>query len=147
MKQDLALRALNMAIAIRRPPPGCVHQTDRGSQYCAHDYQKLLRKHGFKVSMSGKGNCYDRAILRHWFKHNGEVRCRKLLQVAEGRIDLAAQLANPPRRRSRPLPLSWFAYKPLPGNGIHQRLLQSAPETLSPRLEITRGFRTESRLT
>src|SRR5574343_1526667 len=54
MKQDLALRALNMAIAIRRPPSGCVHHTDRGSQYCAHDYQKLLRKHGFKVSMSGK---------------------------------------------------------------------------------------------
>ena len=37
MKQDLALRALNMAIAIRRPPPGCIHHTDRGSQYCAHD--------------------------------------------------------------------------------------------------------------
>ena len=48
MKQDLALRALNMAIAIRRPPLGCVHHTDRGSQYCAHDYQNLLRKHGFK---------------------------------------------------------------------------------------------------
>jgi putative transposase len=35
MKQDLALRVLNMAIAIRRPPPGCIHHTDRGSQYCA----------------------------------------------------------------------------------------------------------------
>ena len=63
MKQDLALRALNMAIAIRRPPPGCIHHTDRGSQYCAHDYQKLLRKHGFKVSMSGKGNCYDNSAV------------------------------------------------------------------------------------
>jgi transposase InsO family protein len=68
MKQDLALRALNMAIAIRRPPPGCVHHTDRGSQYCAHDYQKLLRKHGFKVSMSGKGNCYDNAAVETFFK-------------------------------------------------------------------------------
>ena len=82
MKQDLAIRALNMAVALRRPPPGCIHHTDRGSQYCAHDYQKLLRNNGFKVSMSGKGNCYDRAIGRHWFKHNGEVRRRKLLQVA-----------------------------------------------------------------
>ena len=35
MKQNLALRALNMAIAIRRPPPGRIHDTDRGSQYCA----------------------------------------------------------------------------------------------------------------
>ena len=68
MKQDLALRALNMAIAIRRPPPGCIHHTDRGSQYCAHDYQKLLRKHGFKVSMSGKGNCYDNSAVESFFK-------------------------------------------------------------------------------
>lgn len=35
MKQDLAIRALNMAVALRRPPPGCIHHTDRGSQYCA----------------------------------------------------------------------------------------------------------------
>ena len=32
MKQDLAIRALNMAIALRRPPPGCIHHTDRGTQ-------------------------------------------------------------------------------------------------------------------
>lgn len=68
MKQDLALRALNMAIAIRRPPSGCIHHTDRGSQYCAHDYQKLLRKHGFKASMSGKGNCYDNSAVESFFK-------------------------------------------------------------------------------
>jgi putative transposase len=48
-----------MATALRKPPPGCLHHTDRGSQYCSHDYQKQLRQHGFKVSMSGKGNCYD----------------------------------------------------------------------------------------
>jgi putative transposase len=67
LKQDLALRALNMAIAIRRPPPGCMHHTDRGPQYCAHDYQKLLRKHGFKLSMSGKGNCYDNSAVESFF--------------------------------------------------------------------------------
>ena len=60
MKRDLAIRALNMAIAFRSPSKGCIHHTDRGSQYCSHDYQKILRQHGFKVSMSGKGNCYDR---------------------------------------------------------------------------------------
>ncbi len=59
MKRDLAIRALNMAIALRQPPPGRIHHTDRGSQYCSHDYQKILRQHGFQVSMSGKGNCYD----------------------------------------------------------------------------------------
>lgn len=45
--------------AVRRPPPGCLHHTYHGSQYCAHDYHKLLRKNGFKVMMSGKGICCD----------------------------------------------------------------------------------------
>ncbi len=70
MKRDLAIRALNMAIALRRPPKGCIHHTDRGSQYCSHDYQKLLRQHGFKVSMSGTGNCYDNAAVETFFKTN-----------------------------------------------------------------------------
>ena len=63
-----AIRALDMAIALRRPPKGCIHHSDRGSQYCSHDYQKILRKHGFKVSMSGKGNCYDNAAMETFFK-------------------------------------------------------------------------------
>ncbi len=68
MKRDLAIRALNMAIALRRPPKGCIHHSDRGSQYCSHDYQKILRRNGFKVSMSGKGNCYDNAAMETFFK-------------------------------------------------------------------------------
>jgi putative transposase len=63
MKRDLAIRALEMAVALRQPPKGCIHHTDRGSQYCSHDYQKHLTKHGFKVSMSGKGNCYDNSMV------------------------------------------------------------------------------------
>lgn len=68
MKKDLAIRALEMAIALRRPPKGCVHHSDRGSQYCSHAYQKILRLSGFKVSMSGKGNCYDNAAVETFFK-------------------------------------------------------------------------------
>lgn len=68
MKRDLAIRALKKAIAFRAPPGGCIHHTDRGSQYCSHDYQKLLRQHRFKVSMSGKGNCYDNAAVETFFK-------------------------------------------------------------------------------
>ena len=55
MKRDLAIRALKMAIALRSPPRGCFFHSDRGRQYSTHDYQKVLREHGFKVSMSGKG--------------------------------------------------------------------------------------------
>ena len=54
--------------ALRSPPKGCIFQSDRGSQYCSHDYQKVLREHGFKTSMSGKGNCYDNAALETFFK-------------------------------------------------------------------------------
>ena len=61
IKQDLALRALNMAIALRRPPPGCIHHSDRGSQYCARDYQKLLRKPGLTPSPLADVNIRCRA--------------------------------------------------------------------------------------
>ena len=68
MKRDLAIRALKMAVALQQPPKGCIHHTDRGSQYCSHAYQKFLRQHGFQVSMSGKGNCYDNSAVEAFFK-------------------------------------------------------------------------------
>jgi putative transposase len=40
MKRDLAIRALDMAVALRQPPVGCMHQTDRGAQYCSVNHQK-----------------------------------------------------------------------------------------------------------
>ena len=51
------------SVALRKPPKDCIHHTDRGSQYCSNDYQKRLSNHGFKVSMSGKGNCYDNSMV------------------------------------------------------------------------------------
>jgi putative transposase len=68
MKRYLAICALKVAIAFSTPPRGCVHHTDLGSQYCSHDYQKILRQHGFKVSMSGKGKCYYNAAVETFFK-------------------------------------------------------------------------------
>ena len=58
-RQDLAICILDMAVALRQPPKDCSHHTDRGSQYCSNECQKRLNKHSFKVSMNGKGNCYD----------------------------------------------------------------------------------------
>ena len=68
MKRDLAIWALDMAVALRQPPKDCIHHKDRGSQYCSNEYQKRLKKHGFKVSMSGKGNCYDNSMVETFFK-------------------------------------------------------------------------------
>ena len=68
MKQDLAIPALDMAANLRQPPEGGTFHSDRGSQYCAYDYQKRLQKYGLKPSMSGKGNCYDNAAVETFFK-------------------------------------------------------------------------------
>lgn len=68
LKKDLALNALRKAIALRNPPAGLIHHSDRGSQYCSYDYQLLLKDHQMIASMSGKGNYYDNAMVETVFK-------------------------------------------------------------------------------
>ncbi len=60
MKKALVIRALMMAVNLRKPRPGLIHHSDRGSQYASHDYQKLLKQYGMICSMSRKGNCWER---------------------------------------------------------------------------------------
>jgi transposase InsO family protein len=67
MKKALVIRALMMAVNLRKPPPGLIHHSDRGSQYASHDYQKLLKQHGMICSMSRKGNCWDNAPIERFF--------------------------------------------------------------------------------
>jgi transposase InsO family protein len=67
MKKALVIRALMMAVNLRKPPPGLIHHSDRGSQYASHDYQKLLRQYGLICSMSRKGNCWDNAPVERFF--------------------------------------------------------------------------------
>lgn len=64
---DLALRALNAAVARRKPPRGLLHHTDRGSTYTAEDYRARLREVGMTASMSRKGNCWDNAVAESTF--------------------------------------------------------------------------------
>jgi len=66
--KELAITALARAVVLRNPPPGVVHHSDRGSQYCSDAYQKTLKGYGFLVSMSGRGNCYDNAMVETVFK-------------------------------------------------------------------------------
>lgn len=68
LHRRLALSALRKALAIRRPSEGLIHHSDRGSQYCSIDYQAELHRHGIRISMSGKGNCYDNAMVETFFK-------------------------------------------------------------------------------
>lgn len=66
MTAKLVMDALQMAIWRRKRPHGVIIHSDRGSQYCSHDYQKLLAENGFICSMSKKGDCYDNASMESW---------------------------------------------------------------------------------
>ena len=59
MPAKLVCDALQMAVTHRRPAPGLIVHSDRGSQYAGELYQNLLKQHGFVCSMSRKGNCWD----------------------------------------------------------------------------------------
>jgi putative transposase len=64
---ELPLRALQRALGARSPAPGLIHHSDRGSQYAAHGYRKLLAHWQVSQSMSGAGNCYDNAVAESFF--------------------------------------------------------------------------------
>jgi len=105
LHRNLAMAALRRAFAIRRPDPGLICHSDRGSQYCSIDYQSELKKRGALISMSGKGNCYDNAIVETFFKTlKSELVWRRIFltrqdaETAIGRyID---SFYNPVRRHS-----------------------------------------------
>lgn len=67
MTTDLVASAIRKAVRNKRPEPGLIHHSDRGSQYCAHDYRKLLKQLGMVSSMSRKGNCYDNAPMESFW--------------------------------------------------------------------------------
>ena len=68
MTTDLVQDALTMAVWRRRPSPGLIHHTDRGSQYAGTRYQKVLKQHGMVCSMSRKGDCWDNAVVERFFR-------------------------------------------------------------------------------
>jgi putative transposase len=65
LEDELTLAALRMALQRRSIQPGLVHHSDRGSQYASHDYTELLRTHEIEISMSRKGNPWDKAYASH----------------------------------------------------------------------------------
>ena len=67
LTRDLVMDALTMAWFRKRPAPGLIHHSDRGSQYCSHDFQERLSKYGMLASMSGAGNCFDNAPMESFW--------------------------------------------------------------------------------
>ena len=67
LRTELALEALQLALGRRVPAPGLVHHSDRGCQYAAEAYQRVLREHGIVCSMSRTGDCWDNAVTESFF--------------------------------------------------------------------------------
>jgi transposase InsO family protein len=65
--RHLALVALDMALAQRRPTAGLVHHSDRGSTYASGDYRKALEIRRIECSMSRRGDCWDNAVAESFF--------------------------------------------------------------------------------
>jgi transposase InsO family protein len=68
LEATLAIQALDMALAERRPAAGLVHHSDQGVQYASTDYTSLLRQHGAVISMSRRGVPYDNAACESFMK-------------------------------------------------------------------------------
>ncbi len=67
LEAEGVLSALRMAREARRPAPGLIFHSDRGSQYASAGYRAELEAHGMLASMSGKGDCYDNAVAESFF--------------------------------------------------------------------------------
>jgi len=106
MTQELTGRALFRAVQLKRPAVGLIHHSDRGSQYCAHGYRKLIEQFGMRASMSRRGNCYDNAPMESfWGSLKNELvhHCRYVTRAeAEASIREYIEIFyNRQRRHSR----------------------------------------------
>jgi len=67
LTKNLVNQSLIGAVTVKRPSQGLIHHSDRGSQYCSHEYRNLLDSFGLIASMSRKGNCFDNAPMESFW--------------------------------------------------------------------------------
>jgi putative transposase len=65
--KNLVSQSLFKAVGAKRPGPGLIHHSDRGVQYCSHEYRKLMDQFKMRASMSKKGDCYDNAPMESFW--------------------------------------------------------------------------------
>lgn len=89
MTADIVTDALTMAWFRRKPTPGVLHHSDRGSQYASRVFQDTLAEYGMHCSMSRKGNCWDNAPTESWFNSfkNERVHGNRYATRAEATAD------------------------------------------------------------
>ena len=116
MTKDLVSRSLYRAVAAKRPGKGLIHHSDRGSQYCSHDYRRLIDQFGMQASMSRRGNCYDNApmesfwgTLKNELVHHRRYRTRQ--EAIKEITEYIEVFYNRQRRQKRLGYLSPVAYE------------------------------------
>jgi putative transposase len=82
MTKELVLKALDEVYMRSRGPKGALIHSDRGSQYCSHEYWKRIEKYGLVCSMSKKGNCWDNAPMESFW---GKLKYECLRAGGSGR--------------------------------------------------------------
>jgi putative transposase len=128
MTRELTRDALRMAWFRRRPAPGAIHHCDRGSQYCSHDYQALLKQYGMTASMSRKGNCWDNAVTESFFNSlkNERVHHQRYTTRAQARQDLFEYIELFYNRRRRHSALGYRSPADFHSAWIDQHIRQAA---------------------
>jgi putative transposase len=116
LTRNLVSQSLFKAVATKRPAQGLIHHSDRGSQYCSREYRNLMDRFGLKVSMSGKGNCYDNAPMESfWGTLKQELihhrRYRTRLEAIRDITEYIEIFYNRQRRQARLGFLSPVAYE------------------------------------
>lgn len=116
MTADPADDALRMAIARRRPPAGCIHRSDHGSQHASLLLGKTMREAGIEPSMGSISSPWDNAAMESLHgRHRGRARAR-------------AHLREPRAGGARDL-------------RVHRVLLQQGQDALGARIPQPRGVR------
>ena len=90
MTGGLVCAALKSAYWRRKPEPGLIMHTDRGSQYASANHRQLLEDYGMTQSMSRRANCWDNAAMESFFK---TLKVERIYQVrydtrAQARLDI-----------------------------------------------------------
>jgi len=65
---ELTIKALRLAVALRRPMPELLFHSDQGCQYTADRFVACLAESRIVQSMSRRGNCWDNAVVERYFR-------------------------------------------------------------------------------
>jgi Chromate transporter len=92
MRAELTIAALTMAIQRQKPPPGLIHDSDRGSQYAAADYHKVLSAAEMPAALAGSTSIERRSIRPCVFSQSLSNETRGKNRLVEGRLDILPQV-------------------------------------------------------